>query len=129
MSAVADFLAKNPELGVLLAVGVGTWIGGFKYKGVGLGPVTGSLLAGVVIGIFFHVPVSNTANSLIFLLFMFGIGYTAGPGFIQGIREGGWRWIVLGVLVPTTGLATAAVMARILDLDLGFAAGLMSGSL
>lgn len=129
MAAVSDFLAKNPELAVFLAIGVGTWIGGFKYKGVGLGPVTGSLLAGVIIGIYFHVPVSNTAKSLLFLLFMFGIGYSAGPGFIQGIREGGWRWIVIGVLVPTTGLATAAALAWALQLELGFAAGLMSGAL
>ena len=32
MSAVAEFLGKNPELGVLIAIGIGTWVGGFKYK-------------------------------------------------------------------------------------------------
>jgi putative transport protein len=129
MSAVADLLTKNPELAVFLAIGIGSWAGSFKYKGVGLGPVTGSLLAGVVLGIFFHVPVSDTAKSLLFLLFMFGIGYSAGPGFVRGIREGGWRWVVFGILVPTTGLLTATVMAWALKLELGFAAGLMSGGL
>ncbi|MFD0879518.1 hypothetical protein ACFQ2A_05745, partial [Variovorax dokdonensis] len=69
--------------------------GKFKIGGVGFGPVTGSLLAGVLIGNFWHVPVSDTAKSLLFLMFMYGIGFSAGPGFVRGVRDGGWRWVAL----------------------------------
>ena len=79
MDWLLPYFEKNPELAVFLAIGVGYWIGKFKVKGVGFGPVTGSLLAGLLIGSFVHVPVSDTAKSLLFLLFMYGIGYSAGP--------------------------------------------------
>jgi putative transport protein len=126
---VLALFEKNPEIAVFLAVGVGYWIGKFKYKGVGFGPVTGSLLAGLAIGAVVHVPVSDTAKQLLFLMFMYGIGFSAGPGFVQGIREGGWRWIALGFVVPATGVLTACAVARVLGLDLGYAAGMMSGAL
>lgn len=129
MDWLAPYLEKNAEVAVFLAIGLGYWIGSWKVRGVGIGPVTGSLLAGVLIGYFFHVPVSDTAKSLLFLLFMYGIGYSAGPGFVRGVREGGWRWVALGVVIPVAGLLTAYVMARLLKLELGYAAGMMSGGL
>lgn len=129
MDWLSPFFTKHPELAVFLAIGVGYWIGKFKVKGVGFGPVTGSLMAGLVIGYFFHVPVSDTAKQFLFLMFMYGIGYSAGPGFIRGIQDGGWRWVVLGVVIPVTGLLTAVTLARLLNLELGYAAGMMSGAL
>jgi len=129
MSWLAPLLEKNGEIAVFLAIGLGYWIGKFKFKGVGFGPVTGSLLAGVLIGNVAHVPVSDTAKQILFLMFMYGIGYSAGPGFIRGIRDGGWRWVAVGFAVPLTGLLTAFVMARLLHLQLGYAAGMMSGGL
>jgi len=129
MDWLASSMQKNPELAVFLAIGIGYWIGQFKYKGVGFGPVTGSLIAGLLIGNLFHVPVSDTAKQLLFLMFMFGIGYSAGPGFIRGIKDGGWRWVVLGLVIPTAGVLTAAATARALGLELGYAAGMMSGGL
>lgn len=129
MDWMASSLQKNPELAVFLAIGIGYWIGKFKFKGVGFGPVTGSLIAGLLIGNLFHVPVSDTAKQLLFLLFMFGIGYSAGPGFIRGLRDGGWRWIALGIAMPAIGVLTAAATARALGLELGYAAGMMSGGL
>src|SRR5215470_278433 len=119
MEWLVQLLVRNPELPVFLAIGVGYWIGKFKYKGVGFGPVTGSLIAGLMIGYFVPVPVSDTAKQFLFLLFMFGIGYSAGPGFIRGIRDGGWRWVGVGVVIPVTGLLTAYTMAKLLHLELG----------
>lgn len=129
MEWLAPYFEKNAEVAVFLAIGIGYWIGSWKVRGVGIGPVTGSLLAGVLIGYFWHVPVSDTAKSLLFLLFMYGIGYSAGPGFVRGVQEGGWRWVALGVIIPVAGLLTAYVMARLLKLELGYAAGMMSGGL
>lgn len=129
MEWLAGLFARNPELPVFLAIGLGYWIGNWKIRGVGIGPVTGSLLAGVLVGYFWHVPTSDTAKSLLFLLFMYGIGYSAGPGFVRGVREGGWRWVVLGAVIPAAGLLTAYVMARVLGLELGYAAGMLSGGM
>src|SRR3954470_16988244 len=64
MAWLTAFLAKYPELGVYLALGIGYWIGTRKIAGFTLGGVTGSLLAGMLIGFLFHVPVSGTAKSV-----------------------------------------------------------------
>jgi putative transport protein len=91
--------------------------------------VTGSLLGGIVIGNFFHVPVSDQAKAIVFLLFLFGIGYSVGPSFFQNLKGDGWRWVLLGVFVPVVGLFAAYGVARFLGLDPGYSAGLLSGSL
>jgi len=129
MEWLAKLITKYPEMGVYLAVGMGYLIGRLKFRGVGLGVVTGSLLGGILIGNFFHVPVSDQAKSIVFLLFLFGIGYSVGPSFFQNLKGEGWRWAVLGVFVPVIGLLTAYTVARVLKLDPGYSAGLLSGSL
>jgi len=129
MEWLAKLFTKYPEMGVYLAVGIGYLIGRLKFRGVGLGVVTGSLLGGILIGNFFHVPVSDQAKSIVFLLFLFGIGYSVGPGFFQNLKGDGWRWAVLGFFVPAVGLLTAYTVARLLKLDPGYSAGLLSGAL
>jgi len=125
----SDLLQRYPELAVFLAIGLGYWVGGFQIRGVGFGPVTGSLLAGLLIGYLVPVPVSDTAKQVLFLMFMFGIGYSVGPSFFRGMKDGGWRWAVLGVVVPVAGLVTAWGLATLLKLEIGYAVGLISGGL
>ena len=129
MEWLGHLFEKYPEMAVYLAIGLGYLIGGLKFRGAGIGAVTGSLLGGILIGNFFHVPVSDTAKSILFLLFLFGIGYSVGPSFFRSMKGDGWRWALLGVFMPFVGLMTAYAVARFLHLDLGFAAGLLSGSL
>jgi putative transport protein len=129
MEWLAKLFAKYPEMAVYLAVGIGYLIGRLKFRGVGLGVVTGSLLGGILIGNFFHVPVSDQAKSIVFLLFLFGIGYSVGPGFFRNLKGDGWRWAVLGVFVPVIGLFTAYIISHFLKLDPGYSAGLLSGAL
>ncbi|MGE8618783.1 MAG: TrkA C-terminal domain-containing protein, partial [Achromobacter spanius] len=52
-----------------------------------------------------------------------------GPSFFRGMKDGGWRWAVLGVVVPVAGLLTAWALASLLKLELGYAVGLISGGL
>src|SRR5512133_3736205 len=129
MSWLSHLLGKNPELAVYLALGFGYWVGNRKIRGFSLGGATGSLLAGIVIGMFVEVPIASMAKNVLFLLFMFGIGYSVGPKFFKAMKGEGWRFGVIGLFVPVVGLATAWVVASILKLDPGFAGGLVSGSL
>ncbi|PSH61573.1 aspartate-alanine antiporter [Phyllobacterium sophorae] len=124
-----QFLVKYPELAVFLAISIGYVIGGVKVRGFGLGPVTGSLFAGILIGQFAHVPIAGMAKSFLFLLFLFGIGYSVGPQFLQALKRDGLKPVLLAVVVCVTGLLTAIVIAKALELDAGFAAGLVSGAL
>ena len=129
MQWLAQSLHKYPELAVFLVVGLGYWVGAFKVKGFGLGPVTGSLIVGLVLGSFVAVPVSGTAKSLLFLLFLFSIGYSVGPRFFAAMKGDGLRWAALGVTVTVSGLAISYAVAKVLNLDPGMAAGLLSGGL
>src|SRR5215468_11114950 len=129
MEWLATLFTKYPEMTVYLAIGIGYVIGRPKFRGIGLGVVTGSLLGGILIGTVFHVPVSDQAKAMLFLLFLFGIGYSTGPSFFQSLKGDGWRWAVLGVFVPMMGLFAAYSVAKYLGLDPGYAAGMLSGAL
>jgi hypothetical protein len=125
MDWLSHLFTKYPEMAVYLAIGIGYLIGKLKFHGVGLGVVTGSLLCGIFLG----VPVSDQAKSMLFLLFLFGIGYSVGPSFFRSIKVDSWRRGVLGVFVSGMRLLAAYSVARFLHLDPGYAAGLLSGSL
>lgn len=126
---MTHFLETYPEFAVFLAIGVGYWFGALTLGGFSFGAVTGSLFAGVLIGQIAEVPVSSQAKSFLFLLFLFGIGYSVGPQFMSALKRDGVRPVVLAVVMALTGLGTAYVVARVLGLDAGFAAGLVSGAL
>jgi putative transport protein len=124
-----QFLIRYPELALFLVIAGGYWIGSFKIGAFSLGPVTGALFAGLFVGQFAHVPVSAMTKSFLFLLFLFGIGYSVGPQFMQALKRDGFKPVLLAIVVPLTGLAASIVVAKVLVLDPGFAAGLMSGAL
>jgi putative transport protein len=124
-----QFLVRYPELALFLVIAAGYWIGSFKMGAFSLGPVTGALFAGLFVGQFAQVPVSGMTKSFLFLLFLFGIGYSVGPQFMQAVKRDGLKPILLAVVVGTTGLAASILVAKGLRLDPGFAAGLLSGSL
>ena len=124
-----QFLVRYPELALFLVIAGGYWIGGFKVGPFSLGPVTGALFAGLFVGHFAPVPVSSTTKSFLFLLFLFGIGYSVGPQFMQALKRNGLGPVLLAVVVAITGLAASILAAKVLGLDPGFAAGLMSGAL
>src|SRR5688572_3403565 len=124
-----QFLIRYPELALFLVIAAGYWIGSFRVGAFSLGPVTGALFAGLFVGQFAHVPVSAMTKSFLFLLFLFGIGYSVGPQFMQALKRDGLKPVLLAVVVSLTGLAAAVLVAKALGLDPGFAAGLMSGAL
>jgi len=124
-----QFLVRYPELALFLVIAAGYWIGSFRIGAFSLGPVTGALFAGLLVGDFAHVPVSSMTKSFLFLLFLFGVGYSVGPQFVQAMKRDGLKPMLLAVVVCLTGLAAAIVVAKVLRLDPGFAAGLLSGAL
>src|SRR3954464_13342380 len=124
-----QFLVRYPELTLFLVIALGYSIGNIKIGAFSLGPVTGALFAGLFIGWFTPVPVSGMTKSFLFLLFLFGIGYSVGPQFLQALRRDGLKPILLAIVVCITGLIAAILVAKALRLDPGFSAGLMSGAL
>jgi putative transport protein len=51
MSAwLEQFLVRYPELALFLVIAGGYWIGSFRIGAFSLGPVTGALFAGLLVG-------------------------------------------------------------------------------
>ena len=97
-----QFLIRYPGLALLLVIAAGYWIGSFKVGIFTLGPVTGALFAGFFVGQFATCPSAMT-KSFLFLLFLFGIGYSVGPQFMQALKRDGARPMVLAVVVALHG--------------------------
>jgi putative transport protein len=69
MAWLANLFTKYHEMAVYLALGIAYLIGTMKFRGVGLGAVTGSLLGGILIGNFFYVAVAEQTKSILFFCF------------------------------------------------------------
>jgi putative transport protein len=121
-------LRHHPEVTFFLVLGIGYAVGKVKLGSFTLGAVTGTLLAGVVVGQL-GVEVSGEVKQCFFLLFLFSIGFRTGPQFFRGLKSDGLQQAALSAIVATTGLAVAYVVSRAFSYDAGTAAGIIAGSL
>src|SRR5881628_347225 len=81
-------LRTYPEIAIFLALAFGYYFGKFTFKGIGLGAVTATLLAGVLIGQI-GITISQPLKAFVFLMFLFAVGYAVGPQFVRGIAKDG----------------------------------------
>src|SRR5688572_26672917 len=119
----AATLRSYPEIAIFLALGIGYYLGGFTFRGIGLGSVTATLLAAVLIGQL-GITISPHVKSTFFLLFLFAVGYGVGPQFVRGIAKDGVPQAVFAAVQCVISLGAAVVVARMAGYDLGYAAGL-----
>ncbi|RYD38169.1 MAG: aspartate-alanine antiporter [Verrucomicrobiaceae bacterium] len=120
-------LSTYPEIAIFLALALGYFFGKFTYKGIGLGSVTATLIAAVVIGQI-GITVNQPLKAFSFLMFLFAVGYGVGPQFVRGIASNGLPQAAFSVVQCVFSLLTAVVVAKIAGYDMGYAAGLYSGS-
>ena len=128
MSWLLGVLRHHPEVTFFLVLGIGYVVGKVKLGSFRLGAVTGTLLAGVVVGQL-GVEVSGEVKQCFFLLFLFSIGFRTGPQFFRGLRSDGLQQAALSAIVATTGLIVAYVVSRAFSYDAGTAAGVIAGAL
>src|SRR5437762_2074159 len=120
-------LKTYPEIAIFLALGLGYYFGKFTYKGIGLGSVTATLIAAVVIGQI-GITVNQPLKAFSFLMFLFAVGYAVGPQFVRGIASSGLPQAIFSVVQCVFSLVACVVVAKFAGYDLGYAAGLYSGS-
>ena len=128
MNWVAETLAAHPEIAFFMVLGLGYLLGKISLGAFKLGAVTGTLLAGVIVGQL-GVTLPNEVKQCFFLLFLFAIGFRTGPQFFRGLKSDGLAHAALAALVATTGLVVSWLVSRMFGYDPGTAAGLVAGSL
>src|SRR5262249_34149471 len=120
-------LKQYPEIAIFLSLGLGYYFGKFTFKGIGLGSVTATLLAAVIIGQL-GITISQPLKAFAFLMFLFAVGYGVGPQFVRGVAQDGLPQAIYAAVVCVLCLASAVLVAKIAGYDLGYAAGLYAGS-
>jgi putative transport protein len=123
----ADTFRHYPEIAIFLTLAIGYYFGKFTYRGIGLGSVTATLLAGVVIGQI-GITISQPLKATVFLLFLFAVGYAVGPQFVRGVAKDGVPQAIFAVVQCLLCLAVPVIIVKVAGYNLGFAAGLYSGS-
>lgn len=124
----SELFRQSPALIIFVAIGLGYLIGKVNIKGFELGPTGGVLIIGLLFGHFGYAgdPLLGTIG---FILFIYSVGFQAGPRFFNVLLEDGPRYIALSVVVALTGFAVAKILALAFDLDSGFTAGILAGAL
>jgi putative transport protein len=122
-----ETLRQYPEIAIFLSLALGYYFGSFTYKGLGLGAVTATLIAAVIIGQL-DIKITGPLKPTFFLMFLFAIGYGVGPQFVRGIAKDGVPQALFAAVVCVFCLGAAVIAAKVAGYDLGSAAGLYAGS-
>ena len=127
MNGLRTRFVSTLEIAIFLSLAFGYYFGSFTYKGLGLGAVTATLIAAVIIGQL-NIPVTGPLRPFFFLMFLFAIGYAVGPQFVRGIASDGIPQALFAVVVCVFCLIGGYLAARFASYDVGSAAGLYAGS-
>ena len=123
-----DTLHVQPVLTLFLIIGMGYLIGGIRIGSFSLGPVAGVLFAGLFLG-HFDFRMDAGAQAVGFALFIFSVGYQAGPRFFDVLRTDGLKYFLLALVVAGTGFFVAVLATKLLSLSPGTSGGLLAGGL
>ena len=133
MEALFQFLKANPFLLLFLTVGLAVWIGKFSVKGYGLGMVAAAIVVGVALATWastygVKLQLDNFAKSLMYYLFMYGVGLRVGPSFFNSLKKDGLTFTILAVVCAVLGLVLVVVLSRMFGLPAGAVGGVLAGS-
>src|SRR6185295_4493195 len=127
LSWFAATLRQYPEIAIFLTLALGYYFGKFTFRGLGLGSVTATLLAGVLIGQL-GITISQPLKATVFLMFLFAVGYGVGPQFVRGVAKDGLPQALFSVVQCLFSLIVPVVIVKFVGYDLGYSAGFYSGS-
>lgn len=127
MNWLLETIRTYPSIPIFFTIGVGFWIGKWKWKSFSLGTVTSVLLVGVVVGQL-DIPIGPPLKSLFFLIFLFAIGYNCGPQFASSFKGSGLKQVGFTLVLDGLCFVTTLACAYFMKYNPGIAAGMFSGS-
>ncbi|MFE5394414.1 aspartate-alanine antiporter [Streptomyces sp. NPDC056568] len=120
-------IRDNPELAIFLCLALGYLVGKARIGPITLGGICGTLIVSLLLGTR-HVAVDDDVKTIFFAIFIFALGYMAGPQFFANLNRRGLRYGVLSLIELVTVLVIAYLLATLFDLDIGTASGILAGA-
>ncbi|MCB2009814.1 MAG: hypothetical protein R3C70_02810 [Geminicoccaceae bacterium] len=128
-----ELLDKQPFVFLLLALAIGYPLGRVSIHNISLGSTAGTLLVGVIIAltaklafdITYSIP--GLVSTIFLLMFMYALGLKVGPQFFAGLK-GGFAFVCVGLTVWSLNWIICVGGTKLIGMEPGFAAGIMSGS-
>ncbi|MGW2226056.1 aspartate-alanine antiporter [Streptomyces formicae] len=121
-------LRDHSELVLFLCLALGYLVGKLRVGPITLGGICGTLIVSLLLGAWTEVTVSDDVKTIFFALFIFALGYMAGPQFFANINRGSLRFFALCGIELVCVLAIAFGLAKAFDLDVGTASGILAGA-
>jgi len=128
MENLMAFMQDQPVLVFFLVLSLGYLVGRIEIGGISLGPAGGVLLAGLLFG-HYGFTMYPAIQTLGFAMFIFCVGYQAGPQFFDVLMTSGLKYLSLALVIAATGFGLAVFLAGALDFEPGLSAGLLGGAL
>ncbi|MBZ0137083.1 MAG: hypothetical protein K8I27_11990 [Planctomycetes bacterium] len=138
MNAVLEMLSQAPLAGLMLVVTFGYLLGRLNWRGFSLGPAGGTLAVALLTGyaglsletLYGGQVPALTVGYFGFALFIYSVGFDAGPQFITSLRTSlGWKYVAVGSTVVVVAVVLAIVAGSLLGLDASTTAGVLAGGL
>lgn len=133
MRTLVDGLNQIPLAGLMLTVTLGYMLGRATWRRLSLSPAAGTLFVALALGrlgVHAGEEASLTIGTLGFCLFVYSIGFEAGPRFFASLRQGhGLRFVAVGSLLCVLCVVAATLLGRAFELSAGATAGMMAGAM
>ncbi|MFJ4812742.1 aspartate-alanine antiporter [Streptomyces longwoodensis] len=121
-------LKDNPELVLFASLALGYLVGKLRVGPLTLGGICGTLIVSLLLGAWTEAKVSDDVKTVFFALFIFALGYMAGPQFFRNLTKKSLRFFVLCGIELVCVLGIAFALAKWFDLDVGTASGILAGA-
>lgn len=129
MDTVRWIISTAPEIFLLIAVALGTLLGGVRIRGFWIGTTACTLIVAVLIGQLGSFTFPSVLRVMLFSLFVFTIGYKSGPEFFASLSIRTLAQVAMALVLGGTGLIVVLAFAFTVGLDPGTASGLAAGAL
>nr|WP_223297489.1 aspartate-alanine antiporter [Catenulispora acidiphila] len=125
-------MQENAVLALFACLALGYLVGRLRVGPITLGGICGVLIVSMLIGAQTvngkHITVNNDVKNVAFALFIFSLGYIAGPGFVANLNPRGLRFGALSLMEMVVVLLMAIGITKAAGLDTGTGAGILAGS-
>ncbi len=121
-------LRDHPELTLFLCLSAGYLLGRLRVGPITLGGICGTLIVALFLGAWTKVVISDDVKTIFFAIFIFSLGYLAGPQFFANLNRKSLRFFALCLIEVVCVIGIALGLAKAFDLDVGTAAGILAGA-